>query len=214
MSFTDYYMQHGTPPGHWVGTGLEQLGVSGQVLEKQMKSLFGQGRHPDAERLEVEALARGMSKNDAAHVGALGRAFPEFKARPDDGYTAALEVAFARFARENDRPPEAGIERDLIRWSVARALAQQEHSDKGAPGELSDKDVATWLVKRGQQPRKAVAGYDMVFTPSKSISVLWGLGDASTREAITKAHTGAGRTRRGWARSRVSRPRPRRTLSD
>ena len=198
MSLTDYYMQHGNPPGRWVGSGLEQLGVSGEVLEKQMKSLFGQGRHPDADRLEVEALARGLSKQDAERAGRLGRAFPEFKARPDDGYRQALEAAFAVFAAENDRPPEAGIERDLIRWNVARALAQQEHTDKGASGELSDKDVATWLAKRGQQPRKAVAGYDLVFTPSKSISVLWGLGDAATREAITKAHTQAWRDTLAW----------------
>lgn len=198
MSLTDYYMQHGNPPGQWVGSGLEQLGVSGQVLEKQMKSLFGQGRHPDADRLEVEALACGLSKQDAERAGRLGRAFPQFKARPDDGYTAALEAAFATFAAENDRPPEAGIERDLIRWNVAHALAQQEHTDKGASGELSDQDVATWLAKRGQQPRKAVAGYDLVFTPSKSISVLWGLGDAATREVITKAHTQAWRDTLAW----------------
>jgi DNA primase catalytic core len=198
MSLTDYYMQHGNPPGQWVGTGLDQLGVSGQVLEKQMKSLFGQGRHPDADRLEVEALARGLSKQDAERAGRLGRAFPEFKARPDDGYKQALEAAFAVFAAENDRPPEAGAERDLIRWNVACALAQQEHTDKGASGELSDQDVATWLAKRGQQPRKAVAGYDLVFTPSKSISVLWGLGDAATREAITTAHTQAWRDTLAW----------------
>ncbi|MFE7503881.1 MobF family relaxase [Promicromonospora sp. NPDC057488] len=204
MSLTDYYMQHGNPPGHWVGSGLEQLGVSGQVLEKQMKSLFGQGRHPDAERLEVEALARGMSKQDAARVGALGRAFPEFKTRPDDGYTAALEAAFARFAAENDRPPEAGVERDLIRWNVARNLAQQEHHEKGGSGGVSDKDVATWLAKRGQQPRKAVAGYDLVFTPAKSISVLWGLGDPATREAITKAHTQAWQDTLAWIESEAA----------
>jgi len=204
MSLTDYYMQHGNPPGRWVGTGLDQLGVSGQVLERQMKSLFGQGRHPDADRLEVEALARGMSKQDAARVCALGRAFPEFKARPDDGYTAALEAAFARFARENDRPPEAGVERDLIRWNVARTLAQKEHTDKGASGDVSDADVTRWLAKRGQQPRKAVAGYDLVFTPSKSISVLWGLGDAATREAITKAHTQAWRDTLAWIESEAA----------
>lgn len=200
MSLTDYYMQHGNPPGQWVGSGLEQLGVSGQVAEKQMQSLYGKGRHPDADRLEVEALARGMSKRDAEREGALGRAFPEFKARPDDGYKQALETAFAAFAAEHDRPPEAGIERDLIRWTVARTLAQQEKNDKGA-GTVTDADVTQWLAKRGQQPRRAVAGYDLVFTPSKSISVLWGLGDPATREAITQAHTEAWRDTLAWIES-------------
>ncbi|MFD2792927.1 MobF family relaxase [Promicromonospora vindobonensis] len=196
ISLTDYYMQHGNPPGQWVGSGLEQLGVSGQVAEKQMQSLYGKGRHPDADRLEVEALARGMSKRDAEREGALGRAFPEFKARPDDGYKQALETAFAAFAAEHDRPPEAGIERDLIRWTVARTLAQQAKNDKGAG--TVDTDVAQWLAERGQQPRKAVAGYDLVFTPSKSISVLWGLGDPATREAITQAHTEAWKETLAW----------------
>jgi DNA primase catalytic core len=195
MSLTDYYMQYGNPPGRWVGSGLDQLGVSGRVTEKQMKSLYGLGRHPDAGRLEVEALARGASKHDAERAGWIGRAFPTFEPRPDDGFRTALEAAFAQFAQENDRPPEAGIERDLIRWNVARTLAQQE---KKGPGTVTDTDVAQWLAKRGQQPRRAVAGYDLVFTPSKSISVLWGLGDPATREAITKAHTDAWQDTLAW----------------
>lgn len=62
MSLTDYYMQHGNPPGQWVGSGLEQLGVSGQVAEKQMQSLYGEGRHPDADRLEVYLSVEGTSQ--------------------------------------------------------------------------------------------------------------------------------------------------------
>jgi hypothetical protein len=200
MSLTAYYMRYGNPPGQWVGSGLEQLGVSGQVAEKQMQSLYGKGRHPDAERLEVEALACGLSKRDAEREGALGQAFPEFKARPDDGYKQALEAGFAQFSQEHDRPPEAGIERDLIRWNAARSMAQQEKDDKGS-STVTDADVAQWLAKRGQQPRRAVAGYDLVFTPSKSISVLWGLGDPATRVAITQAHTEAWRNTLAWIES-------------
>lgn len=197
VSLTDYYMQHGNPPGRWVGTGTEQLGVSGRVLERQMKSLFGQGRHPDAGWLELEALSRGASTKDAARAGALGRAFPVFESAQDDGYRAGLEAAFARFARENDRPPEPGVERDLLRWEVGRALATRK-GGTGGGGPLSDDEVARWLAERGGQPRRAVAGYDLVFTPSKSISVLWGLGDPATREAITKAHTDAWQDTLGW----------------
>ncbi|MFJ3405371.1 MobF family relaxase [Promicromonospora sp. NPDC090134] len=197
VSLTEYYMQHGNPPGRWVGTGVEQLGVSGRVLEGQMKSLFGQGRHPDAGRLELEALARGASTKDAARAGALGRAFPVFESAEDDGYRAGLEAVFARFARENDRPPEPGVERDGLRWEVGRALATRKGGAEGG-GPLSDDEVARWLAERGGQPRRAVAGYDLVFTPSKSVSVLWGLGDPATREAITKAHTDAWQDTLAW----------------
>mgnify|MGYP002779474751 FL=1 len=64
----DYYSRRGEFPGAWAGGGLAGLiGVSeGQpVGEAQMKALFGQGRHPDAHRLEREALAAGCSAEEA-----------------------------------------------------------------------------------------------------------------------------------------------------
>ncbi len=60
----DYYAQRGESPGRWAGAGLTGLGgvVAGQpVGEEQMTSLFGQGRHPDAQALEREALAAGQT---------------------------------------------------------------------------------------------------------------------------------------------------------
>lgn len=66
---------------------------------------------------------------------------------------------------------------------------------------MTNVEVARGLAKRGQQHR-AAAGYDLVYTPSKSVSVLWGLGDPGTRETITRAHTDAWRTRlRGCGRA-------------
>ncbi len=49
----DYYSQRGESPGRWTGNGIG--GLSGvlaghPIAEEQMKSLFGEGRHPDAER--------------------------------------------------------------------------------------------------------------------------------------------------------------------
>jgi hypothetical protein len=36
-----------------------------------------------------------------------------------------------------------------------------------------------------------VAGYDLTFTPVKSVSVLWALGDAERRAAVEAAHNAA-----------------------
>src|ERR671933_4209 len=74
----DYYSQRGEAPGVWAGGGLTGLsGVSfGQpVDEQQMKALFGEGRHPDAERLEREALSAGRSPEQARAAGALGQPY-------------------------------------------------------------------------------------------------------------------------------------------
>lgn len=199
MSMSDYYMQHGNPPGMWVGSGIAELGVSGTVREAQMKALFGEGRHPDAERLELEALVRGDSPKEAMRGTQLGRAFPKFEEKEDDGYKQSLETAFATFRTEHGRDPEAGVERDLIRWDVAREFAQKAKDDraKGASLPVTDAEVARYLATRGQQ-RQAVAGYDLVFTPSKSVSVLWGLGDQATRSAIEEAHRQAWTETLNW----------------
>src|SRR6478736_9071838 len=58
----DYYAQKGESPGRWLGSGL--TGVEGvqpgdHVSPEQMKALFGEGRHPNAEAIEHAALAAG-----------------------------------------------------------------------------------------------------------------------------------------------------------
>src|SRR5690606_34003693 len=64
----DYYSQRGESPGVWTGSGLTGLtgANAGQpVDEAQMKALFGEGRHPDAERLERDALSAGRTPEQA-----------------------------------------------------------------------------------------------------------------------------------------------------
>ncbi|HET9650434.1 MAG TPA: relaxase domain-containing protein, partial [Microlunatus sp.] len=48
-SLADYYVAKGQPPGRWAGRGSVTLNVSGVVTEAQMKNLFGEGRHPNAD---------------------------------------------------------------------------------------------------------------------------------------------------------------------
>ena len=57
----DYYAEKGESPGRWFGAGLGALDleVGSQVTETHMRNLFGEGRHPDAERLENAALDAG-----------------------------------------------------------------------------------------------------------------------------------------------------------
>ena len=195
QSLTDYYVQTGNPPGRWVGSGVAELGVDGDVTEAQMKALFGEGLHPDADRLTREALASGMSPEQAIAATRLGRKFPEFK-DSDDGFHDAMQAAYDAFRVEHDRSPEVGVERDLIRWNVAGEML----AGKGKP-DASDADRARYLSTRGIAQRQPVAGYDLVFTPVKSVSTLWGLGDANTRQQITEAHQAAWREALAWIES-------------
>ncbi|MFF5858629.1 relaxase domain-containing protein [Streptomyces sp. NPDC012751] len=67
--------QAGVPVGRWMGRGLAVLGLAPgeEVTEAQLRNLFGErGRHPDAERIEAEQLAKGDSPKKAFKPGLTG----------------------------------------------------------------------------------------------------------------------------------------------
>jgi hypothetical protein len=123
----DYYSQRGESPGRWAGDGLAGLTgvIAGQpVAEEQMKSLFGEGRHPDADRLEQEALAEGRTPAEGRAAGALGRAFFAFASRAD-GFRARCAQEYAAFNTVRGQPattPVPDADRTRIRSDLARAM--------------------------------------------------------------------------------------------
>ena len=93
----EYYSEKGESPGRWWGTGLAALDIEpgAEVTEQQMRNLFGEGRHPDAERLEEAALDAGASVQAAKKASQLGRLFavytgnaPEFVQETARRFTA------------------------------------------------------------------------------------------------------------------------------
>ncbi|MFE3583171.1 MobF family relaxase [Streptomyces vinaceus] len=73
----------GLPPGVWMGRGLAALGLTaGQTLtERQMELVFGQGRHPDADRIERELLDDGADPETARLATVLGQPIEEIERR-------------------------------------------------------------------------------------------------------------------------------------
>lgn len=187
---TEYYTAEGNPVGEWLGSGLANLGVSGPVSEAQMQALFGEGLHPDA--AIRAAVAGGASPEDAVQASRLGRRFPRIQ-HQSDGWDEAVAGAYAQFAAENGRTPEVGVERDLIRWNIA---AERIAANLKRPG--TDAEVATHLSQMGKAPRQPVAGYDLVFTPVKSVSLLWALGDLDTSRQAREAHNAAWQATVAW----------------
>lgn len=149
--------------------------ISGQVDALQMRSLFAFGAHP----------------NDEAQM--LGRPFLRRREWEDDPYLAALEQAFTTFAAEHDRAPRAGVERERIRWQTATEMVRQSLGS-----EPSKPEVARYLAQRSSANREGVSGFDLVFTPAKSVSVLWALADDDVREQISQAHAHAWQETLAW----------------
>ena len=170
-----YYTASGEPPGMWAGQGCRDLGVSGIVRDDQMQSLWGEGYHPDADILGPIPL---------------GRAFPTFSkgATPySKSYMAALQL----FREQNGRGATEP-ERRALRLTAARATLL----DMGRPASARNPAaVAEFVASQRRMERQAVAGYDLTFSPAKSVSTLWAVAGREVREQIEAAH------RQAWQES-------------
>ncbi|HET7388113.1 MAG TPA: MobF family relaxase [Nocardioidaceae bacterium] len=166
-SLADYYSAKGESPGHWLGSGL--VGVDGLeagdvVTAEQMKYLFGTGSHP----LTGEPLGAAYKVYDNSGI---------------DGFNA--EVARRIRTTGESRPPYDALAR--VRSEVARERFVAEHGREPKNArELSD------ALARYSRPRQsAVAGFDLTFSPVKSVSTLWAIAPAEVARAIEKAHNEA-----------------------
>jgi conjugative relaxase-like TrwC/TraI family protein len=177
----DYYTADGNPPGRWMGGGAALLGVSGTVTEDQMKALFGEGLHPDADRIIADALASGMTGKQAQEAAKLGRSYYVYKA-DENTLQGRIQAGYQAFQRMQGHEPNTE-ERRLIR---SREGAQAFRDAKGR--EPADKEELGRYITAATRPdQQAVAGFDLVCSPAKSVSVLWALGDNDTRKAIEQA---------------------------
>ncbi|WP_256980595.1 MobF family relaxase [Rhodococcus sp. 14-2496-1d] len=190
-SLADYYSEKGESPGRWAGAGLAGLGsvaAGQQVSEAQMKALFGEGLHPNADLMFELALAQGASQADAARSAKLGRAF-----KIDSGATAYRVACAEAFVAHNLargqkwNAPIDDADRARIRTDVGSKMFAKEYGR--APAD--ERELSGWVAKVGRQKTTAVAGFDLTFTPVKSVSALWAVAPREVSEQIEAAHESA-----------------------
>ena len=292
----DYYTVDGMPPGQWIGTAPEALGLSGEVSEAHMHTLFGQ-RFTPIETMEVKEMLHGLPEFDD-YMAAYNNAYESYKAhaaeraweiltRAEDGLSQQ-EIAhqlgeighpmnqktvsnyLTRYAAVGNKITSAQAEHNGKNGiqSEGKALTKEEFIERYrlTPGEITaahnagkrahnklyreqtasqlhpEYGAGTDFTKRvseeiarhrrmhdGAEPTKAqmqeirfrvggelyraqrgiepthaqlrqfiaenskkhqtaIAGFDLVFTPSKSVSIAWGLGDKELRKNIEAAH--------------------------
>jgi len=135
-----------------------------------MTALFGLGLHPNADALMAdyrrEHVREGMGEKQLAKVNEQARR------------AAGLGRPFASY--EDLGPFDQRV--------VERLAAIREEAGRG-PTVAEEKKVRR---EGAQRQRRAVAGFDLVFTPVSSVSRLWGLDPRRwVREAIEQAHFAA-----------------------
>ena len=165
-----YYTETGNPPGTWMGSGLDSLDLSGRVSEDQMTALFGQGLHPNAAAVmadyQREHVEAGMSERQLSKVNEQARK------------NASLGRPFPQYQDLGRFDERVSARLEAIRDELGRA-----------PTAAEEKKVRREEARR---QRRAVAGFDLVFTPVSSVSRLWGLDPRPwVREAIEQAHYAA-----------------------
>nr|AXV46671.1 conjugal transfer protein TraA, relaxase [Arthrobacter sp.] len=169
----DYYTADGNPPGQWGGAGISHLGVDGEVTETQMAALFGEGLHPNA-----EAMLAADPKADVR----LGQRYKRY-AQGDNVLSARIKTAMGDFERIEKRAPGPD-DRRLIRTRVGAVYFRELH----ARNPKDKEELGRFITAQTKPAAQAVAGYDLVFAPAKSASVLWAVGGTEARKAIEAAH--------------------------
>jgi DNA primase catalytic core len=192
VPLASYYTERGETPGVWIGSGLagiDALQAGGPVMAEQMQALFGVGLHPLAAQRQQQLQGPDLTSQDYLAVTRLGA---PFKIYNNDIPPFRVEVA-KRLAELNTAAglpsdwPVARAERARTRTEVASKFFIAEH---GRPPQDA-REIAAAIAKHSRPQTTAVAGYDLTFSPVKSVSALWALAEPAVAAQIEKAHRAA-----------------------
>src|SRR5215213_195050 len=189
VPLASYYTGRGETPGVWIGSGLagiDGLNAGDPVTAEQMQALFGVGLHPLAAQRQQQLQGPDLTDRDYQAVTRLGA---PFKIYANDIPPFRVEVA-KRIAELNTASglprdwPVPRSERARVRTEVARELFAAEH------GRLPQdaRELAAAIAKHSRPQTTAVAGYDLTFSPVKSVSTLWALAEPAVAAQIEMAH--------------------------
>lgn len=203
-SLADYYSAKGETPGMWMGRGLAALGrpVSrdsrdplvasvwavahgSQVSEAQMKALFGEGLHPNADKITAYVTSVGVGQAGARAATRLGRPFHIDS--KENRFTTRLREAYRDYNTSIGADVSAGVAPE-IRARLRTAIGRELFAETYARPPADERELTGFIAAGSRNPTTAVAGYDLTFTPVKSVSALWALAPAPIARTIEDCH--------------------------
>jgi TrwC relaxase len=192
VGLASYYTERGESPGAWIGSGvagIDGLIAGDAVTAEQMRALFGAGMHPlgtqRLEQLEAADLTN-VSIKAATRLGA------PFKIYVGDVSPFRIEVAKRIAARQGSAGQQgddaiSGADQARIRTEAAREFFRSEHGRDP----IDAREIAATIAKQSRPSAQTVAGYDLTFSPVKSVSTLWAVADPHLAAQIEAAHQAA-----------------------
>jgi len=194
----EYYSENGEAPGLWMGRGLAgvlDFPVGEHVAEAQMVALFGEGRHPNADQIERAATTAGAHPwliDQASRLGAPYRIHEQanmFSRRCAGAFrdhNTALDL--------EDNTPVPAADRARLRTELAGTMFTETYGREP----VDARELSGHLARISRQATTAVAGYDLSFSPVKSVSTLWAVAPPEIAGLIEQAHHDAVRDTLTW----------------
>ncbi|RFU20611.1 UNVERIFIED_ORG: toprim domain-containing protein [Bacillus sp. AZ43] len=187
----DYYSEKGEAPGVWMGRGLAAVPdftVGDRVTEAQMVALFGEGRHPNADQIERDAQLAGKTPQQVDQASRLGAPY-----RIHEQANVFHRRSAGAFRDHNTAlglpadTPVPAEERARIRTELASTMFVETYGRPPADA----RELSGHLARISRQATTAVAGYDLTFSPVKSVSTLWAIAPPEVAAVIEQAHADA-----------------------
>lgn len=163
-----------------VSSYLARYAESGQAFQVDHDEFVAQYRLTSSELKRAHRAGKKAQEGLYAEQAAP-HVHPDYATSTD--FTQRVEEEVSRHRRLHDGAEPSTAEMKEIRFRVG---AQMFRDERGI--EPSNAQLAQFVAQNSKAHQKAVAGYDLVFTPPKSVSIAWGLGDEQLRRSIETAH--------------------------
>ncbi|SHI45999.1 DNA primase, catalytic core [Tessaracoccus bendigoensis DSM 12906] len=187
-SLTSYYTEKGEVPGRWVGNGLQALEVEpgSAVSAEQMQSLFGAGFHPDM-AARLAALPVGATREQVRAAARLGSPFRVHAAA--SAFQQEVATRCSVWAVEHGLAADESVPLEV------RARVRNEVATEGFAARMgrppSGLELSSEVARLSRNATTACAGFDVTFTPVKSVSALWAVAPTPIAAQIEEAHNAA-----------------------
>jgi conjugative relaxase-like TrwC/TraI family protein len=90
-------------------------------------------------------------------------------------------------AEQLGEDPASAAVRARVRTEVAREIFRNEHGRDP----IDAREIAATIAKHSRPRTQTVAGYDLTFSPVKSVSTLWAVADPPVAAQVEEAHQAA-----------------------
>jgi conjugative relaxase-like TrwC/TraI family protein len=192
VGLASYYSERGETPGAWIGSGLsgiDGLRAGDAVTAEQMRSLFGAGMHPLATQRLEQLDAADLTDANVRAATILGAPFKIYagEVSPFRVEVAKRIAAQQAAAGKLGDDPVTAADRARVRTEVARDFFRAEHGRDP----IDAREIAATIAKESRPHTQTVAGYDLTFSPVKSVSTLWAVADSHVAAQIEQAHQAA-----------------------